>query len=80
MIKMTEWQKKRTFGPAIEHLKDGTFRAHCTWCAFRVGSGCTHVNPARQIPDPGNTPEWCEMREDMLQEAMAWAKTGKKPA
>lgn len=35
-MKMTEWQKKRTFGPAVEHMEDGSFRAYCTWCAFRV--------------------------------------------
>ena len=72
-MKMTEFEKKRTFGPVIEHLKDGSLRALCTWCAFRVGSTCTHVNPSRQIPDPENTPDWCEMREDMIQDAKKMA-------
>lgn len=71
---MTEFQKKRTFGPVIEHMKDGTFRALCTWCAFRVGNECTYVKPSRRMPDPENTPEWCPMREDMIQEAEAAAK------
>lgn len=68
-MKMTEWQKKRTFGPTIEQLKDGSFRGLCTWCAFRVGNGCTHVRPSRRLPDPENTPEWCEMLDDMMREA-----------
>ena len=75
-MKMTEWQKKRTFGPVVEHMKDdGSWRAYCTWCAFRVGGTCTHVKPSRQIPDPENTPEWCEMREGMLHDAKEMEKS-----
>lgn len=65
---MSTWREKRTFGPIVEH-KDGSFRAHCTWCAFRVGDTCTHVKPSRRMPDPENTPEWCAMRDDLLREA-----------
>ena len=72
-MKMTEWQKKRTFGPVIERMKDGTFRALCTWCAFRVGNACPHVKPSRRMADSENTPEWCEMREDMIRDAKQMA-------
>lgn len=78
-MKMTEWQKKRTFGPVVEHMKDGSFRAICTRCAFRVGGSCTHVSPSRRLADPENTPDWCEMREGMLADAkqmMAKANEG----
>lgn len=68
-VKMSEWRKKRTFGPTIERCKDGSFRALCTWCAFRVGDTCTYVKPSRRMSDPENTPEWCEMLDDMMQEA-----------
>lgn len=68
-MKMTEWQKKRTFGPVAELMKDGTFRALCTWCAFRVGNGCTHVQPSRRLENPEDTPDWCEMKADMLKDA-----------
>ena len=68
-MKKSTWRDKRTFGPAVEHMKDGSFRAICTWCCFRVGDTCTHVKPSRKIPDAENTPEWCEMREDMIRDA-----------
>lgn len=63
------WREERTFGPTVEH-KDGSdaLRAHCTWCAFRVGDTCTHQRPSRKIPDPENTPEWCIMLPGMLKE------------
>ena len=67
-IEMTAWQKNRTFGPTVKQMPDGTLRALCTWCAFRVGFSCTHARPSRRMTDPENTPEWCEMREDMLRE------------
>lgn len=67
------WRDKRTFGPAIEHMPDGSFRPICTWCTFRVGTGCTHVNPPRRLDDPENTPDWCEMRDDMLRDAKEMA-------
>ena len=50
------------------------FRAVCTWCVFGVGNACTYMKPARMISDPENTPEWCEMREDMLRDAKEAAK------
>lgn len=73
-MKLTKWQKQRTFGPVIEQREDGSFRASCTWCAFRVHVSCTHVRPPRRMDDPENTPEWCEMRADMLREAQEMAQ------
>lgn len=61
---------KLTFGPSVI-LSDGVMRPFCTWCVFRIGCSCTHVTPARNIPDPSNTPEWCEMRDSMIRDAEA---------
>ena len=64
----------RSFGPAVIHEKDGTFRAVCTYCHFRIHTTCTHVEPSRLLPDPdGETPDWCEMKVDMLRDAAAEA-------
>ena len=40
----------------------------------RIGNACTYVKLARMMSDPENTPESCEMREDMLQDAKEAAK------
>ena len=59
-----------SFGPAIYHEPDGTFRASCTSCRFRVDATCTYTRQERRIiPDVSNTPAWCEMREGMLRDA-----------
>lgn len=63
----------RAFGPAVYHEPDNSFRASCTPCVFRIGNACTHVSPARPIPDPSNTPDWCEMKAGMLADAKAMA-------
>lgn len=68
MTRKQTWRDKRTFGPIVQREPDGSLRALCTWCVFRVGNGCTHVKPSRTLPDPENTPEWCELREDMLRD------------
>lgn len=65
------WRDRRSFGPVVQHEPDGSLRALCTWCAFRVGAACTYVKPSRVLLDPENTPEWCELREDMLRDARA---------
>ncbi len=62
----SKWREKRSFGPIVQQEPDGSLRAHCSWCCFRVGDTCTHVRPSRRIPDSENTPEWCEMRAQML--------------
>lgn len=66
--RMNKWRDRRSFGPTLTHGDDGSFQASCTWCAFRVNVSCTHKKPARIIPDPEHTPEWCEMREGMLRD------------
>lgn len=62
---------RRSFGPVVYHEKDGSLRASCSWCTFRVHVTCTHVRPSRHIPDPKNTPDWCEMKSDMLRDVAA---------
>lgn len=66
----------RTFGPAIIHEEDGTLRASCSWCQFRIHVACTYGRNQRTIPDPSNTPEWCEMRESMIRDVVE--EIGKK--
>lgn len=70
----------RSFGPNVEHNDDGTLRATCNWCCFRVGSACTHVKPTRQIPDPSDTPDWCEMKAGMLRDVAEMVAKGKNHA
>lgn len=60
----------RSFGPAIVLSKDdGALSAVCTYCCFHVGDSCTHNKPSRIIPNYKNTPDWCEMKTEMLDEA-----------
>jgi hypothetical protein len=59
----------RSFGPSVVREDDGTFRASCSYCTFRENRTCSYVRPSQEIPDPSNTPEWCEMREGMLRDA-----------
>ncbi len=60
----------RSFGPAVVHWPDGTFRATCTWCTFRIGIKCTHDHRApRLLHGPGETPDWCPMKASMLADA-----------
>lgn len=71
----------RTFGPAVYHEPDGTFRPVCTYCVLRIGNACTysdHRRPdhSREIPDVTETPEWCAMREDMIADARKAALRG----
>jgi hypothetical protein len=61
-----------SFGPSIYHEKDGSFRASCNSCRFLITYGksmCRYRNPMEHVPDPSNTPDWCEMRDDMLRDA-----------
>lgn len=67
---MGKWRDERTFGP-IGEIRDGRIRIHCTRCAFRVGTACTYVKPFVRMTDLENTPEWCELRADILKEAEA---------
>lgn len=62
----------RSFGPSVFHEQGGTFRPSCHSCTFLVRYGkdmCRYVNPMRAIPDPNNTPEWCQMRDLMIRDA-----------
>ena len=61
----------RSFGPSVYVDPDGSLRPSCSSCTFRINVTCTHVRPPRVIPDPKNTPEWCEMREGMLSDVRA---------
>lgn len=60
----------RSFGPVVHH-EEGGLRASCTYCAFRINVTCTHKNPSRTIDDPSNTPDWCEMKDSMVSDAIA---------
>jgi hypothetical protein len=77
-MKKSKWRDKRTFGPIVRHEDDGSFRASCTWCVFRVGDACTHKSPVRRMDDPETTPEWCELREDMIKDAKEISITPKR--
>ena len=65
----SSWRESRSFGPIVTHKPDGTFTPSCDWCVFRIGTACTYAKPSRDIPDPSHTPEWCEMRESILEDA-----------
>lgn len=67
---MSKSYRDGTFGPVVREV-DGELTAACTYCVFRVFMTCTHQKPSRVIPDPGNTPEWCEMRDSMLADVRA---------
>lgn len=73
----------RTFGPAVYHEPDGTFRAVCTYCMLRIGNKCTYsdhrrVVRGREIPDVTETPDWCAMREEMIADAKRAAMRGQE--
>lgn len=68
----------RTFGPAVYHEPDGTFRPVCTYCVLRTGNSCTYTDHQREIPDVTETPEWCAMRDDMIDDARAAALRGEE--
>lgn len=64
----------RSFGPSVIHSQhDGTFRASCHSCTFLINERgqkvCRYVNPMRAVPDPSNTPDWCQMRAPMIRDA-----------
>ncbi len=64
----------RSFGPSVYHNEDGSFRASCGSCIFLTPQGTTNMCRYRQrqmqeVLDPRNTPDWCEMRDGMLQDA-----------
>ena len=69
---MAKHYRDGTFGPMVEEV-DGEFTAKCTYCVFLIFETCTYAKPSRKIPDPDNTPEWCEMRDGMLHDARAAA-------
>ena len=66
---------ERTFGPVIVQAaaKDSPFEAKCYSggydCTFRIGDTCTHIRPSRKIEALPETPDWCELKENMLRDA-----------
>jgi hypothetical protein len=68
----------RSFGPVVivDPKTNEISKVHCGWCIFNDfrdgGRACSHVNRAnpRKIDDPGNTPEWCEMRAGNVQDTL----------
>ena len=79
---MKSFAEKRSFGPAIisSLSEESSPRATCSWCVFRIGGSCTHKSPSKIIPDPGNTPEWCDMLEGMLRDAKEAEHARKTPS
>ena len=67
--------ENRSFGP-IGVITDGDVSIVCqhekVFCTFKVGNYCTHQK--RPLDKSNDTPEWCVMREEVLQE------TAKTPA
>lgn len=61
-------RSNQSFGP-VGTIKAGVMTISCLRCVFRIGGSCTHVRPAKQIPSPEDTPEWCELRADVVREA-----------
>lgn len=61
----------KMFGPAGVET-NGEWKISCVTkgrlCIFLIGDHCTHVKPSLKIADTDNTPEWCEMREDIANE------------
>lgn len=67
-----------SFGPAIRVNKEsGEMAATCEHCTFVLifeghkWASCRHREPSRRIPDYNNTPDWCEMKEDLLRDVAA---------
>ena len=59
----------KMFGPAGVETK-GIWKISCAIegriCVFLIGDQCTHTSPSVKIADTSNTPEWCEMRDDIV--------------
>jgi len=65
-----------TFGPSVYRDREtGEYRAQCIgggcWCFLLVGQTCTDDRkaPPRQIPDVKVTPDWCQYRASMIEDA-----------
>ena len=61
----------RNFGPTLTVKNiDGVdhISASCYKCTFNTGSVCTHARPSLKIPDPKNTPDFCEILPQQKQE------------
>jgi len=67
----------RSFGPAVIHAPNATQieRVSCSYCMFRnphnSGDACTYKDRSNPtpIPDPKNTPDWCEMKAGAVRDA-----------
>ena len=67
-----------SYGPAIsiDH-KTGEMAATCEHCTFvltfegHTWANCRLRKPSRRIPDYTHTPDWCEMKADMLRDVAA---------
>lgn len=75
----------RSFGPVVV-VNPNTLavdRVHCNWCIFRSHHGshtCTYQGnlvPAlkghRTLPDPSETPDWCQMKAGAIQDSLDMA-------
>tara|TARA_R110000868_G_scaffold13624_4_gene63310 strand:+ start:197 stop:436 length:240 start_codon:yes stop_codon:yes gene_type:complete len=72
---------QKTFGPVViqSEVNKDAFVAKCLhqgyYCIFAVGGTCTHNRDRedRAIPPDSTTPDWCEMKESALEDAMIMA-------
>lgn len=76
----------RSFGPVVVVNPDTTRveRVHCNWCIFRSHHGghtCTcqgnlvpELNGHRTLPDPSETPDWCQMKAGAIRDALDMAR------
>ena len=72
----------KAFGPVVvvNPKTSEIERVHCNWCIFRTWRdgvcACRYAddNAPRPIPDPGATPDWCEMKAGAIRDATDMAK------
>jgi len=68
----------RSFGPAviIDPATNLVDRVTCNYCIFRnwrdVHHVCTYGDSkiGRPLPDPSNTPDWCEMKAGAIRDSL----------
>lgn len=63
---------QKSFGPAAAYRAGEPLKVSCrtgsTYCFLLDGVMCRDQKPPREIPDAGNTPEWCKYRRQIEQD------------
>lgn len=64
---------QRTFGPAATHSAGEPLKVSCctrqTYCFKLDGKTCRDQDPPRELPDTGDTPDWCKYRRMIERDA-----------